>query len=356
MKRSSSPSHSSRIRTLIQATLFLGALTLPTAIFHMICPMGGIATLTRLFSQGLFIPKTGLANIILLAAVLITTLVAGPVFCGWLCPLGSIQDWVNALARKMKIPQAKIAHRLDRLLKVTKYLVLALILFATAKSFNLVFIKADPYYALMHFFTGEVAPLALVILLATLLIALFIQRPWCRYLCPMGAILSPLGKISKLKVKRPSDACISCGACSKTCPVGLDPSAEPWLSQSSCIRCGLCETSCPPKLRTSRHTYTISLAIALFLTSLFFLAPLVTRQGDSLSQDQKAITMQTRLNELEPITGKSTAEILILLDLPEDYETSIRLVDIEDDFEEKSWQWVEDRLKNPQGMLSEDQT
>ncbi len=351
MRISSSLSYSRRIRTLVQATLFLGALALPVGIFHMICPMGGIATLTRLASQGLFIPKTGFANIILLSGVLTTTIVAGPVFCGWLCPLGSVQEWINTLARKVHIPQGSISKNLDRVLSSTKYLILALIVYMTAKSFNLVFIKADPYYALMHFYTGEVAPLALLVLFTTLLTSLFIQRPWCRWLCPLGAVLSFIGKFSILKIQRPSDVCIACGACSKACPVGLDPSAQDTVKSSSCIRCGLCEPACPPKLRKTRHTNTISLIIALFLTSLFFLAPLLTGQGNVLTEvraQQATITMQTRLSELEAITDKDTAAILTLLGLPDNYDLSTRLVDVEDDFEEKSWLWIENKLKNPQ--------
>ncbi len=308
--------------------------------------------MTRLVSQGLFIPKTGIANIFLLTGVLITTIVAGPVFCGWLCPLGSVQDWANALARKTKIPHIKVKKSVDRVLQFSRYLVLALILFATARSFNLVFIKADPYYALMHFFTGEVAPLALIILGTTLLASLFIQRPWCRWLCPLGAILSLLGKFSILKIYRPSESCITCGACSKACPVGLDPCAQEYVRESRCIRCGLCEGSCPPKLRKNRHTHTISLSIALLLTLLFFLAPLLAGQGNALHQDDTArqgtITMQTRLNELETMTTMSSAEILALLELPVDYEMSTRLVDIEDDFEEKSWLWIETLLTDVQ--------
>ena len=337
------------IRFFVQATLFLSSLLLPVGIFHMICPMGGIATLTRLVSQGLYVPRTGLTNIILLSGVLITTLVAGPVFCGWLCPLGSIQEWIHTLAKRMRIPQTKVPHAVGHVVKGTKYVVLALILYATVKSFNLVFIKADPYYALMHFYTGEVAPLALIILGFTLIASLFLHRPWCRYLCPMGAILSAMGKFSILKIHRPSETCISCKACSKACPVGLDPSAQETVSNSSCIRCGLCETSCPPKLRKKRHTYTISLLAALLLASLFFLAPLLTKQTSIAESKNQTLTisMQTRLGELQELTGDNMGEILNLLELPQDYDLSKRLVDIEDDFEEKSWQWIESQLKKP---------
>lgn len=329
-----------KIRTLVQISLFLGALILPVGIFHMICPMGGIATLTRLVSQGLYIPKTGVANIAILAGVLLTTIVAGPIFCGWLCPLGSIQDWIHSLAKRVKIPQIRIHSNLDRVLKFIRYLVLALILYATARSFNLVFIKADPYYALMHFYTGEVAPLALVILGSTLVASLFIQRPWCRWLCPLGAILSFLGKFSILKIRRPSDTCISCSLCSKACPVGLDPSAQEKVTSSRCIRCGLCEGACPPKLRKKRHTYTTSLLIALFLASLFFIAPQFSGETPI-----EAITMQTSVDELQAITGKTLAEIRALLELPSEYDMSTSLVDIEDDYENKSWLWIEERLQ-----------
>lgn len=342
-----------KIRTSVQAAILLGALILPVGIFHTICPMGGIATLTRLFSQGLFVPKTGVINLVLLGGVLLTTLVAGPVFCGWICPLGSVQEWTNALARKIKIPQVKIPNGVDRVLKVIRYLVLALILYATAKSFNLIFIKADPYYALMHFYTGEVAPLALGLLATTLVASLCIQRPWCRWLCPLGAILAPLGKFSILKIKTPSEACISCKACSKACPVGLDPSEQEIVTSSRCIRCGLCESACPPKLRKPRHTYTIALIIALSLASLFFITPLLSRSGPALTPTE-AISMQTRLDELEPITGRTMAEILTLLELPEAYDSSTRLVDIEDDYEGKSWQWVESRLQASQPTISEE--
>ena len=334
----------SLLRTLFQMVIFLGALLLPTGIFHMLCPFGGIATLTRLFSQGLFIPKTASSNILLLATVLLTTLIAGPVFCGWLCPLGSIQEWINIFAQKMKIPQLKLSKNVERFISLSKYALLFLILYTTARSFNLVFINADPYYALMHLFTSEVAPLALMVLFATLTASLFIQRPWCRFLCPLGALLGPLGKLSILKIHRPSEKCISCSSCRKICPVGLNPCEQEIQTSSLCIRCGLCEPACPPKVRKTRHTFTLSLILALILASVsFFTAHEKTVEIHSATVNSQGFTvkMQSTLQQVAEGTNTSLSSLYTLLDLPTGYDSSTRLVDIEDDFENKSWSWIE---------------
>jgi len=73
----------------------------PTCL-HGMCPFGGVVTLGRLFTQGLYIPKTGLANLVALSASLFGTVLFGACFCGWLCPLGSLQDWVGGFSRKFR--------------------------------------------------------------------------------------------------------------------------------------------------------------------------------------------------------------------------------------------------------------
>ena len=335
------------IRTTVQVVVFFSALLLPVGIFHMICPFGGIETLTRMISQGLYVPKTGLANIILLGAVLLSVVIAGPVFCGWLCPLGSIQDWMQSLARKLKIKPIRLPRKVDVVLSFARYLVLFLIIRATYLSFNLVFLKVDPYYALLHFYTGEVAPVALIVLALVLLASLFIERPWCRYLCPLGALLGPLGKTSLYKVKKPSETCISCEACSRACPVGLDPAEDPVVTSSRCIRCGLCETACPPKLKTGRHVFSTFLITALLLIAVFFITAQFTlktgrnQQSDTLNVE---IRPQATLEELVGTKGMDLEEIYALLELPQEYDANTELVDIEDDFADKTWNWIESKL------------
>ena len=331
------------IRTLVQITVFTGAVLLPVGIFHMICPMGGIATLTRFFSQGLFIPKTSISNFIILGAVLLVTIIAGPVFCGWICPLGSVQDWVRSLSNKLKIKRLTVPRYINTALSLLRFGVLALVIFATAKSLSLMFMRLDPYYALMHFWTGEVFPLSILILALTLILSLFIDRPWCRWFCPLGAVLSVIGKISIFKIKKPSSKCINCGSCHKACPVGLHPEEKESVTDIRCIRCGLCTPSCPPKVKTNKTNFIISFVSALFLLVVFFTVPLFT-QKSSGTQAGGEITMNTTIQAASENLGISEKEILTKLGLPPTYETDTKLIDIEDDYEDITWAFIKDVL------------
>ncbi|NLK46983.1 MAG: 4Fe-4S binding protein [Treponema sp.] len=331
------------LRTLVQISVFIGAIFLPVGMFHMICPMGGIATLTRFFSQGLYIPKTSNANFIILAAVLLVTIIAGPVFCGWLCPLGSVQDWIRSLSIKLKIKRVKIPKRVDLALSLARFIVLFFVVFVTTKSLSLMFMRIDPYYALTHFWTGEVFPLSILILALTLLFSLFIDRPWCRWFCPLGAILSVLGKISFFKIKKPSSVCISCCLCNKACPVGLMP--EKGVKELRCIRCGLCSSACPPKYRTNKSNYLVGLLSALFLVAVFFTVSYYTGKKFEV-KEKSEISMNSTIHETSNILGISEEEILQKLGLPETFQTDTRLIDIEDEYEDITWAYIKKRLIN----------
>jgi len=348
-------------RRLVQLAVLVALIAVPTGIFHMLCPFGGVETLTRFLSQGLYVPKTGVTNLILLGAVLAATLIAGPVFCGWLCPLGAVQDWVRALAGRLGMKSLNVPRKAERFLSLIRYLVLGLILWATAGSFNLVFMNADPYYALLHFWTGEVAPAALAVLGLVLVSSVFIARPWCRWFCPLGGILSLVGRFSIITMKRPAASCVSCGSCAKACPVGIDPSKGEIVSDPRCIRCGDCLTACPPKLRRPVRAVGLPGLAAAALLAIFFLAPafIGNTKGNTLplaehsSLDRHAespksgadLRAQSRLSDLPSAVGLSLDEIYGLLEIPRDYDETTRLVDIEDDFEGKTYAWIKERLE-----------
>jgi polyferredoxin len=215
---SSSSDRLDAARPCVQAAVLAALIALPAGMFHLPCPLGGVETLTRLVLQGRYVPKTGPGNLIALGAILVSALLAGPVFCSWICPLGAVQDWMRKLAAKLGLRTVRIPERLDRAASLLRFVVLGLILWATARSFNLVFMRVDPYYALLHFWTGEVAPAALVILALVLAASIIVARPWCRWLCPMGGILSLLGRLRLVKARKPASSCAACASCSPACP------------------------------------------------------------------------------------------------------------------------------------------
>jgi polyferredoxin len=76
-----------------------------------------------------------------------------------------------------------------------------------------------------------------------LLSCLFIHRPFCKYLCPLGAFYALFQKVSMLRMALDKEKCVSCGKCEKACPMGVKVTADP--NSAECIRCGACVRTCP---------------------------------------------------------------------------------------------------------------
>ena len=223
-----------------------GAITNPEAY----CPFGGLETAyDYLISGGKYLPHTHLSNLVLLGAVLGLTLIFKSAFCGWICPLGAIQDWIYNFRRLFFKKNLKLPFRLpgwvDKALHSIKYLVLAWLLWQTALAGYMVFRDYDPWSALLNL--GKEAALGgVVILLTTLVLALFVERPWCTYACPLGAAIGVVGKASLLKIRRDEATCLSgCTLCTKACPAGLDVKKMKTVSSSQCVNCMSCVAGCP---------------------------------------------------------------------------------------------------------------
>ena len=222
---------------------------LPEISLHAICPFGGVVTIYDLLATGSFLPKLHSAAFILMLLGLLVALLFGPLFCGYVCPLGSVQEWIGKLGRKLfpkrygKIIPAKV----DRALGYLRYGVLAMVLYQTAVAGKLVFQEVDPYYALFNFLTGEVALSALVVLAVTLLLSLVVERPWCRYLCPYGALLGLFNKVRIFPIRRRANTCIGCKKCDKACPMQIEVSKSGAVRDHQCISCYRCVSgnACP---------------------------------------------------------------------------------------------------------------
>ena len=137
-----------------------------TASVHAICPFGGVETIYQLLTTGQYIQKIHASALVLMGIVFTLTILFGPVFCGWICPLGSFQEWIGKLGKRLlgKRYNRLVPKKLDNILRYLRYVVLGLVLYNTAVSGMLLFTNVDPYYALFHFWTGDTAVAALVVL------------------------------------------------------------------------------------------------------------------------------------------------------------------------------------------------
>jgi len=200
------------------------------------CPIGSISLLS---SSILIEPSFNINILVAFLAPIIVTLIVGRIFCGWICPVGVLQETARALGKLFYKKSIKVPSTLTKV----KYAVLVAVIFASAFYSTPVYCRYDPFRLL---FNLEVGPL-LVGAAAVLLASLFIDRPFCKIICPYGALLSLLNKVSFIKIKRNS-RCRNCSLCSKICPMQADPGLR-----GECIVCLECVQKCAFKALEYKH-------------------------------------------------------------------------------------------------------
>ena len=164
-------------------------------------------------------------------------------------PFGTFQEWIGRIGKSIfkKRYNRCIPAKLDGILRYLRYIVLAWVIYMTAVSGQLMFADIDPYFALFNFWSSEVAIGGIIVLLVVMLLSLFVERPWCKYACPYGAVLGITNKFRIFKIKRNESTCINCSLCSKRCPMNIDVAGKGVIKDHQCISCLECtsEAVCP---------------------------------------------------------------------------------------------------------------
>ncbi len=226
------------------APLLIGAPSL-----HAVCPFGGVVTIYTYFTEGAFIQKIHQSSFTLMWLVLALTLLFGPVFCSWICPFGTVEEFIGKIGKKIfkKNYNHFVPSIIDKLLRYIRYVILILVVINTAISGKLLFANFDPYFALFNIWSSEVTRLSLLVLGLVLIGSLFVERPWCKYFCPLGALLGIFNLFRIVKLKRNEKTCINCKACDRICPMNINVSTSKAVSNHQCISCFLCtdEITCP---------------------------------------------------------------------------------------------------------------
>lgn len=216
------------------------------------CPLGALQALLN--RDGFQVPFAALGFFFLFGSLF------GRFVCGWLCPFGLVQD----LLHKIPLPGKRKRLPGHGFLKYGKYVVLvalvgigSLFLFgglAKTPAFckylcpSGTLLGALPLLGTNELLRGQLGGLfywKLGILAGILVLSVKVYRPFCQYLCPLGAIYGLFNRFSLVQVHWERESCVSCMACQRECPVGLAPgeiSCSP-----ECIRCGRCINVCPGK-------------------------------------------------------------------------------------------------------------
>ncbi len=186
---------------------------------------------------------------------------AGRFVCGWLCPFGLIQD----LLHKIPFPEKIGTFRGDRLLRKLKYVILIVFVILLPMFLVDVLGQGAPYFCKLICPAGTLEggiPLVLlnesmrsalgwlyawknVLLLITIVLSVMIYRPFCKYICPLGAVYSVFNPVSVFRYRVDEKKCTGCGICAKVCGMQVDPAEN--ANHPECIRCGACKKSCPVK-------------------------------------------------------------------------------------------------------------
>lgn len=183
----------------------------------------------------------------------------GRFVCGFLCPFGLVQDLLY------KIPVPKFLRRIpgDRYLRYLKYVILLVMVLILPNAVTNIVGQGDPWFckwlcpsgmlfggipqiaatpalqsALGFLFSWKMGILILILVLSTMN-----YRPFCKYLCPLGAIYGLCNPISLYHLEVDPEKCTHCGACSRKCGMGVDVPVSP--NHPECIRCGDCAKACP---------------------------------------------------------------------------------------------------------------
>ena len=261
--------------------------------FEAYCPFGGLQALGSYLTMDSLSCSMTSTQIMMGVALFIGIVLFSRLFCGYICPLGTIGEWIGKLGERMKI-RITLKGFVDLALRLLKYVLLFITIYFTLRSSELFCKKFDPYYAVASGFNTDVVLLWAILAIVALLVgSLFIRLFWCHYLCPLGALsaifkfsywfvgvialyiillltgldipwLYPLivitaggyilevTRMTKVRpdpvhITRNTGTCIDCGLCSEKCPQGIDVASMKKVTHTDCTLCGDCMHVCPEK-------------------------------------------------------------------------------------------------------------
>ncbi|HSH34831.1 4Fe-4S binding protein [Schnuerera sp.] len=248
-------------------------------------PYGGWSALKSALTDPSYRWRGVTKSIALTIGIFITALLMGRFFCGFICPIGALQDFFKFLGTKLGIKERNLAKGKFFNPEILKYFVLLMVLILSILGLGNIISPYSPWVAYLNVFLGLNFQRGFIVLLLVALFSLFVKRVFCRFFCPLGAFQSLLSVLGPSKISS-NERCNGCNYCLRNCPVNIKRPHNLEISPE-CIRCLECvESQCIKgrdgyslkfgKFRMNESQYiTISL---ILLIGIYLLLPLIQPQ------------------------------------------------------------------------------
>ena len=215
-------------------------------------PIEGMMQFKYVLATG-HLPQLHPAAFFLFTCFALISLLFRKAFCSWICPVGSVSEYLWKLGRQLFGRNFIVPRWIDLPLRSLKYLLLGFFLYAVASmsAAAVAGFVASPYglvvdVRMLNFFRFMGATTACV-LAGLVLASLLVQNFWCRYLCPYGALMGLISFFSPARITRNASRCIDCAKCSKACPSVLPVDRLVQVRSAECMNCLECIAACPAK-------------------------------------------------------------------------------------------------------------
>ena len=213
-------------------------------------PIAGLMNLRYWFLSGQ-IPQLHPAAMFLLLTFLATAFLFRKAFCSWLCPIGTLSEYLWRAGKKLFGRNLLLPRWIDLPLRGLKYFLLGFFVWAIS-TMSIVGIRdfmMSPYgliadVKMLNFFR-HIGDTGLIVLGVFILASVFIQNFWCRFLCPYGALLGLTSWLSPARIRRNERTCIDCAKCAEACPSALPVDKLVQIRSVECTGCLECVAVCP---------------------------------------------------------------------------------------------------------------
>ena len=226
----------------------------------------------------------------MLVATVPATVLVGRFFCGFFCSFGAVQDllWLGSHRLRALFPRKRNLKKADRIFRFAKYAVLFYFIIFVWSGVTAVK-TAGPWqvfgqYVSFGHWPGLKPLLSVggILLLVIFIGSLFVQRFFCRYFCPMGAIYSLISRASFLKIDKPREGCGKCRLCTSKCSMGMDLTKKDRVAGGECISCQKCVSWCPKGNARFRSRYGVLIGVGVtcvtIMVSQLFIAGNLARE------------------------------------------------------------------------------